>query len=120
MTQTTVVMFGINEDYGMPNIYSMDTFNEMKPPSNESAYLSNASAAVYQMVAGDSRGVWLMQGWLFLDLDFWDPTRSVRTCPPRAVLDDGLIVVDLAAEHYPLEQSKRRFGPSSCPQPAGL
>jgi alpha-N-acetylglucosaminidase len=112
VTQTTVVMFGINEDYGMPNIYSMDTFNEMKPPSNESAYLSNASAAVYQaMVAGDSRGVWLMQGWLFLDLDFWGPDQIGAYLSSAAVPDDGLIVVDLAAEHYPLGTKQKKVWP---------
>ena len=63
VTKATIKYFGANSDYGnMPNIYNMDTFNEMKPPSNDTAYLSNASSAVYRaMVAGDSSGIWLMQ-----------------------------------------------------------
>ena len=41
----------LREEYGSDakSFYSADTFNEMKPPSSEPAYLSSVSNAVYQV-----------------------------------------------------------------------
>ena len=41
----------LREEYGndAASFYSADTFNEMKPPSSDPAYLSSASGAVYQV-----------------------------------------------------------------------
>ena len=53
------------------------------------------------MVAGDAAGVWLMQGWLFLETDFWQPDQIAAYLSPDAVPDDRMIVLDLAAESQP-------------------
>ena len=45
VTKATIKYFGANSDYGnMPNIYNMDTFNEMKPPSNGFDYFPQKKA----------------------------------------------------------------------------
>ena len=44
--------------------------------SRDPAYLAAASRGVYDgITAGDPKGVWLMQGWLFQDTSFWGPSE---------------------------------------------
>lgn len=63
-------------EFGTDHIYNADTFNEMTPRSSDPSYLSSASKAVYEgMVAGDPDAIWLMQGWLFQDAQFWQPPQ---------------------------------------------
>ena len=63
-------------EFGTNNIYNADAFNEMTPTSKKPSYLSGLSIAVYRaMVAGDPDAVWLMQGWLFRDTNFWKPPQ---------------------------------------------
>lgn len=48
----------------------------MEPKSSDIGYLSSASKAVYEgMLAGDPDAIWLMQGWLFRDDNFWKPPQ---------------------------------------------
>ena len=63
-------------EFGTNNIYNADTFNEVTPRSKDISYLSGLSNAVYEaMVTGDPDAVWLMQGWLFQDTEFWKPPQ---------------------------------------------
>ena len=88
--------------YGTDHLYSADTFNENKPPTDDSTYLSNMSGKVYQaMSAGDPQAKWIMQGWLFhFQSDFWKPTQIKALL--NAVPNDRMILLDLWSENYPV------------------
>lgn len=63
-------------EFGTNHIYNADTFNEMEPRSSDPAYLASASKAVFEgMLGGDPDAIWLMQGWLFLNGNFWKPPQ---------------------------------------------
>eukprot|EP01045_Picozoa_sp_COSAG04_P000809 COSAG04_NODE_23_length_37908_cov_41.289825_3_plen_216_part_00 len=58
--------------YGSDHIYQCDTYNEMRPRSNDLAYLAaSASAVSMSMRTADPQAVWLMQDWAFSDHSFW-------------------------------------------------
>jgi Alpha-N-acetylglucosaminidase (NAGLU). len=88
--------------YGTDHLYSADTFNENKPPTNDSTYLSRMSKQVYQaMAAGDAQAKWIMQGWLFhFQSSFWKPTQIKALL--NAVPDDRMIILDLWSENNPV------------------
>jgi alpha-N-acetylglucosaminidase len=88
--------------YGTDHLYSADTFNENKPPTNDSTYLGQMSAKVYQaMAAGDPHAKWIMQGWLFhFQSSFWKPTQIKALL--NAVPDDRMILLDLWSENNPV------------------
>lgn len=88
--------------FKLSHMYNADTFNENKPNSNDTEYLSSSSRAVYEsMVAGDPEATWLMQGWLFVeDPTFWtDPSIAAYL---SGVPDDKMIILDLTAEEDPV------------------
>ena len=88
--------------YGTDHLYSADTFNENEPPTNDTTYLSELSARVYQAMSNaDPKATWVMQGWLFYnDRKFW------KTPQIKALLDavpnEHMIILDLAAETEPV------------------
>jgi alpha-N-acetylglucosaminidase len=88
--------------FGTDHYYSADTFNEMIPPSNDSLYLNNITAKVYQsMIQADKDAHWVMQGWLFYhDPKFWHPTQIQALL--NAVPNDRMLVLDLWSENYPV------------------
>ncbi|MBN2651968.1 MAG: alpha-N-acetylglucosaminidase C-terminal domain-containing protein [Spirochaetales bacterium] len=54
------------ELYGTDHIYGVDPFNEMKPPSWDSSYLSSVTSYIYDsLYSVDKDAVWLQMGWLF-------------------------------------------------------
>ena len=82
------------KEFGTSHVYNCDTFNEMRPPNNSVSYLASVTRAVFRgMVSSDPEAVWLMQGWLFLDTEFWgqDQLRAVLTSVARA----KLLILDL-------------------------
>ncbi|MGH2644534.1 MAG: alpha-N-acetylglucosaminidase C-terminal domain-containing protein, partial [Chitinophagaceae bacterium] len=88
--------------YGTDHLYSADTFNENKPPSNDSTYLDAISKKVYQsMSSADPKAVWVMQGWLFLyDMTFWKPTQIKALL--NAIPDDKMVILDLNSDAIPV------------------
>ncbi len=88
--------------YGTNHLYSADTFNENEPPTADTTYLSALSGRVYQaMSKADPKAVWVMQGWLFYsDRKFWKQPQVKALL--KAVPDDHMIVLDLAAEIEPI------------------
>lgn len=88
--------------YGTDHFYSSDTFNENKPPTNDSTYLNDMSYKVYQaMAAGDPEAKWIMQGWLFhFQSSFWKPTQIKALL--NAVPNDKMIILDLWSENNPV------------------
>lgn len=94
------------EVYGSDHIYSCDTFNENRPGAGNGdaslEYLQASSRAVYEsMQQADSKAVWLMQGWLFMnDARFWqEPQLSAYL---DGVPRQNLIILDLFTEVFPV------------------
>lgn len=88
--------------YGTNHLYSADTFNENKPPTNDSLYLNNISKKVYESMAlADSKAKWIMQGWLFYHgAKFWGEPQIKALL--NAVPDDKMMILDLWSERYPV------------------
>ncbi len=89
--------------YGTSHFYLADPFDEMTVPvSKENRYneLADFGSAIFNSInAGDSHGVWLMQGWPFKnDTIFWNQ-QSVKSLM-RDVPDDRMIIIDLANESF--------------------
>src|SRR5689334_21662937 len=93
--QTQTKLFGTN------HLYSADTFNENEPPSDDPGFLSQLSARIYDgMRQADTAATWVMQGWLFYsDRKFWKAPQIEALL--KAVPDDKMILLDLAAEIEP-------------------
>jgi len=89
-------------EYGTDHLYSADTFNENEPPSDDTAYLANLSARIYDgMHQADPDATWVMQGWLFYsDRKFWKAPQIKALLD--AVPDDHMLLLDLAAEIEPI------------------
>lgn len=88
--------------YGTDHLYSADTFNENEPPTDDPEYLSKLSERIYDgMKQADPEAVWVMQGWLFYsDRKFWKAPQIEALL--KAVSDDKMILLDLAAEIEPV------------------
>lgn len=88
--------------YGTDHLYSADTFNENEPPTDDPAYLSKLSERIYDgMRLADKDAVWVMQGWLFYsDRKFWKAPQIEALL--KAVPDDKMLLLDLAAEIEPV------------------
>ncbi|XP_071505649.1 alpha-N-acetylglucosaminidase-like [Diadema antillarum] len=99
----------MTEEYnGTDHVYSADSFNENQPKSSDPAYLADASRGVYEgIINGDPKGVWLMQGWLFQNTEFWGPAQIKALL--QAVPIGRMIVLDLFAEARPFYNSTSSF-----------
>ncbi|WP_121352060.1 alpha-N-acetylglucosaminidase [Flavisolibacter nicotianae] len=88
--------------YGTDHLYTADTFNENKPPTNDSTFLNDVSKKVYQsMAAADPQATWIMQGWMFhFQSKFWQPTQ-IRALL-NAVPNEKMIILDLWSEKNPV------------------
>lgn len=97
------------ELYGTDHLYSADTFNENEPPTDDPAYLAKLSERIYEgMRKADPDAVWVMQGWLFYsDRKFWKAPQIEALL--RAVPDDKMILLDLAAEIEPVWKQTEAF-----------
>lgn len=95
--------------YGTDHLYGADTFNEMVPPDDSEEYLESIGAAVYNSMANvDPQATWVMQGWLFVDKEwFWGPEQIQAYL--RGVPDDGIIILDLWAEEHPVWSRTEAF-----------
>jgi alpha-N-acetylglucosaminidase len=95
--------------FGSDHLYASDTFIEMRPPSDDPAFLTAMGKAVYgAMQAGDPDAVWVMQGWVFVsDREFWQPPQAKALF--GAVPDDRMILLDLYCEVHPVWQRTEAF-----------
>lgn len=95
--------------YGTDHLYSADTFNENEPPSNDSTFLSELSARVYDGMKGaDPKAVWVMQGWLFFsDREFWhdEQIRALLSAVPN----EHMIILDLNTDFEPIWKRTSAF-----------
>jgi len=96
--------------FGTDHYYSADTFNENEPPSNDPGFLAGLGANVYAgMRQADPAAVWVMQGWLFYsDRKFWQAPQIEALL--RAVPDNSMLLLDLAAEIEPVWKRTRGLG----------
>ena len=96
--------------YGTNHYYSSDTFNENKPPTNDSTYLNDISKKIFgAMTQADPQAKWVMQGWIFVysGSGFWGPTQTQALL--NAIPDDRMIVLDLWTECRPAWKKKNAF-----------
>ncbi|MFC6998229.1 alpha-N-acetylglucosaminidase [Rufibacter roseus] len=95
--------------FGTDHFYSADTFNENRPPSNDSTFLSNISKKVYQsMAAADPKAVWVMQGWLFhFSPEFWKPIQVQALL--NAVPHENMVILDLYSERSPMWENTKSY-----------
>lgn len=96
--------------YGTDHYYSSDTFNENKPPTNDSIYLNGISQKIFRaMTNADAKAKWVMQGWIFVysGSAFWGPTQTQALL--NAIPDDRMIILDLWTECRPAWQKKNAF-----------
>ena len=85
--------------YGTSNIYGADPFNEVKPPSLDTGYLSNVARTIYaSMREQDTAATWLMMTWVFyFERDNWTAERVKAFV--EAVPQDKLMLLDYYCEH---------------------
>lgn len=82
----------------------------MEPRSSNPEYLSSASKAVFEgMLAGDADAIWLMQGWLFLDGNFWKPPQ-IKALLQGIVLFDSFIAFHFLSSKQKLLKNRRKRG----------
>ncbi|KAH1028716.1 hypothetical protein HUJ05_002046 [Dendroctonus ponderosae] len=88
-------------EYGTDHVYNCDSFNEMDPGNGDLTYLSNVGKSIYQaMTSADSDAIWVLQGWMFYNDQFWadtDRAKSFLTSVPTG----KMIVLDLQSEQFP-------------------
>jgi len=97
------------ELFGTDHLYAADPFNEIDPPSDDSAFLAGMGRAIYgAMRAADSNATWVLQGWfLYYQAKFWrDPQARALL---GAVPDDRMVVLDLWGDRYPVWQKRESF-----------
>lgn len=95
--------------YGTDHLYDADCFNEINPPTNDTAFISNVSRKVYEsMLSADPEATWIMQGWfLFWQQNFWKEPQARALLDP--IPDDKLILLDLYGEKYPVWDKTKAF-----------
>ncbi|XP_052092193.1 alpha-N-acetylglucosaminidase-like isoform X4 [Mytilus californianus] len=88
-------------EFGVDHIYNVDSFNEMKPKSGSAEYLQEVGSIIFDVLqTGDPDAIWLMQGWLFQDKQFWQQAqiKAMLTSVPEG----KMIVLDLFSEVSPI------------------
>jgi alpha-N-acetylglucosaminidase len=90
--------------------YSLDLYTEMKPPSLDAEYLrANSRAVVDSIRAVDPAGVWVINGWLFVnDKKSWTTENIDTWLGGRA--PDEVLVLDLASEAMPQWERAGTYG----------
>lgn len=96
----------VQQVYGSNHIYFCDPFNEIKPRIAEPEYMRSTAQAIYRsMQEVDKDAVWLLQGWMFIEIDYWQDNliEAFLTAVPRG----SILVLDLQSEQFP--QYQRTF-----------
>lgn len=96
----------VQQVYGSNHIYFCDPFNEIRPRLAEPEYIRSTAKAIYRsMQEVDPDAVWLLQGWMFIEIDYWQDNliEAFLTAVPRG----RILVLDLQSEQFP--QYQRTF-----------
>ncbi|XP_046392538.1 alpha-N-acetylglucosaminidase [Ischnura elegans] len=88
----------IMKEFGTDHMYSADPFNEMRPSSNNTDYISAISRSIFtSMSEVDKDAIWVLQNWMFVnDKNFW--TKEVAKTFLTAVPIGRILVLDLQSE----------------------
>ncbi|PSM40668.1 alpha-N-acetylglucosaminidase [Streptomyces dioscori] len=88
--------------FGTDHLYAADPFIETTPPVTDPAALAQVARAVHGvMTAVDERATWVLQAWPFsYRARYWTPERTAAFLD--AIPDDGMLILDLWAEHRPV------------------
>lgn len=87
--------------YGSNHIYNIDLFNEETPSHSDPQYLARCGKGVYDsIVQADPNGIWLMQGWLFVNEPTFWKTAQVKGLVTAVPLGK-LVILDLFSEITP-------------------
>ncbi|XP_055383787.1 alpha-N-acetylglucosaminidase [Condylostylus longicornis] len=100
----------IVKEYGTDHLYFVDPFNEVEPRLPSPEYLSKSAINIYETIkAVDNMGIWLLQGWMFVENPFWSKEliKSFLTAVPQG----KIIVLDLMSEQFPqYERTESYYG----------
>lgn len=108
---SSIFLKEIIDNYGTDHIYFADPYNEVSPIHSDIEYISMVSRNIYESIANiDSKGVWLLQGWFFVNnVAFWKP--ELKEAFLTSVPLGSLLVLDLHSELAPeYENTKSYFG----------
>jgi alpha-N-acetylglucosaminidase len=105
----TVFIQRQTELFGTDHLYAADPFNEINPPSNDSAFLAGMGQAIYSsMRQADPEATWFLQGWfLYYQARFWQEPQARALL--GAVPDDRMVVLDLWGDRYPVWKAREAF-----------
>lgn len=95
------VIKSVNDLYGNSRFYNADTWNEMDPPTSNATFLTASSHAVYTAITSmDPNAVWIMQGWLFYNAEFFWTDKNIEAYL-GGVPKENLIILDLTSDLTP-------------------
>lgn len=88
--------------YGTDHFYNIDMFNEETPTHNDADYLHKCGKGVFEsIIEADPSGVWVMQGWLFVDNSgFWKQPQVKAMV--QSVPIGKMLILDLFSEVRPV------------------
>lgn len=87
--------------FGSDHLYAVDPFIEAAPPAESEEDVALLAKAIYGgMRRADPSAKWVLQSWPFTWMkDYWTATRLQAFLD--AIPDDGLLLLDLWADHEP-------------------
>ena len=97
------------ELFGTDHLYAADPFNEINPPSDDSAFIAHMGGAIYgAMHSADTTATWVIQGWfLVYQANFWkDPQAEAML---GAVPNDHMLMLDLWGDRSPAWKKRHAF-----------
>ncbi|WP_161488184.1 alpha-N-acetylglucosaminidase TIM-barrel domain-containing protein [Sedimentisphaera cyanobacteriorum] len=89
------------EIYGTDHYYSIDPFNEMRPPSDEPDYIRNMGKTILNsMLEGDPQGTWVLMTWFCkspqFDWNYWQ--TDITEIFFDSIPNDKLLALELHAD----------------------
>ncbi len=88
--------------FGTDHFYNIDLFNEETPSHSDPQYLHSTGKGVYEsIVKADPNGIWVMQGWLFVNQPgFWKQPQVKAMV--QSVPIGKLLILDLFSDVKPI------------------
>ena len=88
------------EVYGdVSHIYALDQFNENTPLRGDLQYLKSVSSeTIASLKEVDKEAIWLLQGWLFFDLQSFWTTDRVEAYLSGSAQENDILILDLYSE----------------------
>ncbi|CAM0137119.1 hypothetical protein VKS41_008283 [Umbelopsis sp. WA50703] len=99
------------KDFGnISSVYTLDQFNELTPASGDTSYLkATANSTIESLKSVDPNAVWMMQGWLFFNLEsFWTNDR-IEAFLSGVSDNEDMLILDLYSEVAPQWQRTQSY-----------